>query len=440
MENKLKLVYMYENLNLLKYAADMVPSEDLNVKATMKLSVLEQSGHAVEFEDILLLELLNWFKCSFFTWLDAPKCESCGEITANIGSVPPNESEKKWLAQTVENFFCTKCQLNTRFPRYLHPKKLLETRKGRCGEWASCFTLLCRALGYDARFISDWNDHVWTEVFSFAKNRWLHCDPCENVCDKPLLYEIGWKKPVSYVIAFSKDDVQDVTWRYTSDFSKVMARRTLCREEWLLHCILSFIDRLQCNVTSARRKELAKKRALELAEFLTPAKVEDDNYSGRTSGSLAWRIARGEMHLEQNKDVFIFSLTGQEIAQRYFHVKYSCAKDKYVRVSDKDCENEGWSSCTYDCSNIFRKVETDWKMVYLARTEGSDASAISWKFDFNDCGLAIETLKIYLNCKTFESGKVKWTISSDACPAISKVSLDNGKIFYVSFDNPNLHV
>lgn len=98
---------------------------------------------------------------------------------------------------------------------------MLRTRMGRCGEYANCFTFLCRAMGFAARLVVATFDHVWTEVYSVAQKRWLHVDPSDNVIDAPLMYQHGWKRSVDYVMAYSKDDVQDVTHRYANNHDEV---------------------------------------------------------------------------------------------------------------------------------------------------------------------------------------------------------------------------
>lgn len=416
-QNSLVHVLMYEDPTLQKKARAIIPVETLKKEAHRKLEEIKKAEKAavtsIDFRDLMLLELLAWFKNSFFSWVDAPKCDNCGGETQSVGMAEPTPDEIRWQANRVENYKCNRCQRFVRFPRYNHPEKLLETRCGRCGEWANCFTLCCRAVGFEARYVLDWTDHVWTEVYSEIQKRWLHCDPCENVCDKPLLYEAGWGKKLTYVLAFSKDEVQDVSWRYSAKHAEMLGRRNECRESWLVQVVHRLWKAKEPSNSPERNEEMKRRLLIELVEFMTPKSSDGQNLSGRTTGSLAWRMARGEIGSSQaptSAEPFVFKLTEEERRSKVFHVKYSCAKDEYIRVSKNSEVIKPFSSCVNKQQNVFRKEERDWKMAYLARTDGSSSAEISWKFDFS--GMEIDKIEICTSSQTFENGVISWRLCS----------------------------
>lgn len=407
-------VQEYENRALQEKALAQIPVSELVRNA--QLAVLDcasrrSSGSAKTdpgFRDFLLVELLHWFKNSFFSWVDTLSCSRCGGPTTVTGTVEPTAEEQGGHASRVEIHGCAKCQTHERFPRYNRLEKLLETRRGRCGEWANCFTLFARTLGYEARYILDWTDHVWTEVYSQTQRRWLHCDPCEALCDAPLVYEAGWGKKLSYVIAFSKDEVQDVTWRYTSDFEAVRARRVF-PEGKLIEMLLATSQQCQNSCTRERREELLRRRVLELAEFLTPRKATEGELQGRLSGSLQWRQQRGEVGSWAP-----FAFRPASCRCRSILFKYSSAMDKYSVWEDgvQTGQLSGWSKGAFSIADMFRKEEQDWKMSYLARREDSPEGSISWRFDLSP-ERTVEKVDLRLPGTTFENGCISWSLSSD---------------------------
>ncbi|KAG1948791.1 peptide-N(4)-(N-acetyl-beta-glucosaminyl)asparagine amidase [Pimephales promelas] len=298
-------VMIYESPELQEKALNCIPHEVLRSRAKERLKQAKDADPACSLceEDMLVLDLLQWFKGDFFSWVDSLPCSRCGGGTQPSGSLPPSSDDQRWDAGRVENHYCHTCQLSNRFPRYNNPEKLLETRRGRCGEWANCFTLFCRALGLEARYIWDSTDHVWTEVYSQSQHRWLHCDPCENTCDKPLLYEVGWGKKLSYILGFSKDQVVDVTWRYSCKHPEVLSRRTQVQETWLLHTINKLNVARQQSLGEERKKQLLQRLLVELVEFISPKTSTSGELGGRVSGSQAWRAARGETGASNSKGV-----------------------------------------------------------------------------------------------------------------------------------------
>lgn len=54
----------------------------------------------------------------------------------------------------------------------------------------------------------------------------------------------------------------------------------------------------QLSLSENRRKELLQRIIVELVEFISPKTPKPGELGGRISGSVAWRVARGEMGLE----------------------------------------------------------------------------------------------------------------------------------------------
>ncbi|KAM3596690.1 uncharacterized protein V6R79_019091 [Siganus canaliculatus] len=370
LQSNFQHVMLYENPELQLKARSAIPHQQLSSTAERKLKEAKAADPkcALGIQEFLVLELLRWFKQKFFSWVDSLPCARCAGPTSNAGSLDPTADDLRWGAQRVENHYCQSCQFSTRFPRYNNPEKLLETRRGRCGEWANCFTLCCRAIGLEARYVWDSTDHVWTEIYSVSQRRWLHCDSCENTCDKPLLYEVGWGKKLAYILAFSKDQVVDVTWRYSCKHSEVLTRRTRVQEAWLLHTVNGLNASRQQSLSPDRKKELTERLLVELVEFITPKKPKPGELGGRNSGSLAWRIARGETgesDSEPSSQIagYVFTPTEKEKSDRLLHVRYSATKDEYCRLSNNSEIIQSWDQCVWRKESVFRKVETDWQMV-----------------------------------------------------------------------------
>lgn len=61
--------------------------------------------------------------------------------------------------------------------------------------------------------------------------------------------------------------------------------------------LIVFFQR-QKSLSENRKRELLERTIVELVEFISPKTPKPGEYGGRTSGSMAWRVARGEIGSE----------------------------------------------------------------------------------------------------------------------------------------------
>ncbi|EJT47304.1 hypothetical protein A1Q1_03933 [Trichosporon asahii var. asahii CBS 2479] len=292
-------------------AATVAELKQLTSHISAKADELEKNPPFQPFgrEEAIAQAAASWFKHEFFRWVDPIKCPACGGETQCTGSDSPNITERQGGATRCEIWTCNSCQTPRRFPRLNAIDALIKSREGRCGEFAQLFYAVCLALGLEARYVWNSEDHVWTEFWSPTAGHWVHVDSCEAEVGKPQLYDRGWGKKQAYCLAFGPYGAEDVTRAYVDDWGECLQRRAEKRfgpdgqptgERDLARALATYTVRQRRNMSEeekARLSSMDEAQARWIADEKRrdrEAEERDLRGKGRESGTQEWKEARGE--------------------------------------------------------------------------------------------------------------------------------------------------
>ena len=105
LEADLVLAKTYEDASNQQAALKCIPRAELEKVSEEKFESLKAKDPTTKpalKRDILLLELLRWFKEEFFSWVDSPKCQKDGGTTVSKGMLIPTPQEQSDGAGRIE--------------------------------------------------------------------------------------------------------------------------------------------------------------------------------------------------------------------------------------------------------------------------------------------------------------------------------------------------
>lgn len=95
-----RAVLRYEDKELQSKALALIPLKDFELAAESNMRKLQRaikSGRTneqeIDIQEFILMELLSWFKNSFFSWVDSPECTLCKASTKFTGHSSSSTTE-----------------------------------------------------------------------------------------------------------------------------------------------------------------------------------------------------------------------------------------------------------------------------------------------------------------------------------------------------------